>query len=1844
MERIIVNMYRKFKLFPVLFTMGILSSMGGFAQTSSSNWCDPYLNGDTRNSSCTGGSTNPNSSNEAPKIIPYTYSSAYSPGFDASAYESYAYAYRPNQYRIDLLPFRLLKPLNYDPSKSYPLIIMLHGRGERGFDNNFHLKWGGGPHLTARNNGSYDGFVLFPQEPYGQWTNTPNFEPWQPSDALQNMWITVDSLKLKYSIDPDRVVIHGLSSGGTGTLASLYHRNDLFAAALPMSADCGSTYPSQMGILSPMPIWWFQGADDTNPLPYFSLQATTALKDSGGVDPAKTRYTEYEDVGHETWSPAYLEPDFFPYIMRANKRKIYLMGNNPICDGGKTMLGMSPGYANYQWFKDGVLILGATQNKLRNITNGGKFYCRIQRNGSSAYFYSDTLTILGAPTIVHNQSLILPSPSATSVTLSTAESYTQYEWSNNATSSSITTSTTGDYRVKGYKNGCWTAYSPYVHVQSGTLGTPAPIAPTNLLATANTPISATLSWTDNAIDELNYEIYRSNQSGGPYSLISIISANTTSYLDGSLLPNTDYYYQVRVVNAQAAASSNEAHVKTFILDLPAPSIPTSIVLKALSEEGLTLNWTAPASSYPIRRYLIYNNNVFLGYSTTPTFFYSSVAPGNNYSFSVKAEDMNGNISGASETKFWAYDGKGLFASKYSISPTALKLPDYLSMTPNAQGWVASPILNASNTGTTVNNKLTGTDLVTENPKNYFGMYLRGYIYINPNNLGVYTFYTNSDDGSNLYISGTKVVKNDSLHGGVTRWGTYNFTQGGWHAIRVDYFEKDGGQGMDVHYSGPSNNPAKTLLTESILATTSAGVVAVPNTNPSSTSRSLNLSDASTSDQIKTLVSVSLGGLANVTYYELYRIKSPSNPAANATWLKIATINKVGTASTDNFTFLDKEESPAVSLQANTRYYYALKILNANSAVSYFFTSGYRSYTTPNTVITIPNAPSTLVVAKTFNAVKTGTFVDNANNETGFELWRSIESNANYTLINNLPKDATTFTDNSALANTNYFYKIRSYNQAGFSNFSNVDNTTPSITTYYSQSTGNLNELSTWGANPDGSGPPPTNFTSANLTFIYSNRTDETILNAPWTVNGSNSKIIVEAGKILTVGAGVTLNGNLEVMANAEVKFESQSVPTITSVDATSTLTFSNGSTIPDVNYGNVILETTGTKQLPPVLRIRGSLTLEGSTIIEGAPSNIELGGNLSYMDHSPILNNVSISFQGIAHEIQGNNGAVQFAKLQSVANAEIKVIGITQLTLGGSGQTGFYPGVNSILDLSSSDLSITGNGALNPLNTTSAIKCTSSSSLTITSSTTLESHLSLLPLFNTLKDISLNLTGPATFTLEESVLLTGTLKLTAGELKTNDKLALVSNVLGTARIAKVEPLATLNGKVQWQRLLGPDKKQTYMTVASPIAGQKIETLKQTITTINGFYGSGVPGVTTLNETTNGWTGVTDPNTIMLPGKGYRVFVRTADLTYPNNSAFVNITGLPTIGNGAGSNIAPFEIPLKKAGQGWNLIGNPYPCEIDWDAAAGWNKASVDNAFYVWDSKNGIYQSYVNGVGTGGLTSVINSGQAFMVKANVNNSVLSLTEDVKVTPSTSPKYYRLADVPSLMRMYMTNTDSISDEAIVRFNSEATSLFDSQYDALKYKGSSVNISTSAGQEELSINSFDYFDPSTKIPVNVQSTKGGVFSLSFTGSESFGKEIDLYLHDKEKSTYTNLRTTSTYAFSYPAAFTTKTRFELLLTNSASQVLDLGNERALMSEIQVFPNPASHSVTFHFGLSKGSEINIEVYNLSGQLVYTSNSKQGQGLHDTVWQFEKDKVTKGIYFYKVNVNGEIHDGKIVVQ
>jgi predicted peptidase len=234
--------------------------------------------------------------------------------------------YEANTYRDSggrKLPYRLLKPEKIERGKRYPLVLFLHGIGERGTDNMRQLLWGAGEFAKAENRQKYPCFVVAPQcPPTGLWVGgdlkellAPNFalakKPTQPMRLVLEL---IDKLVAgNLPIDKNRLYVTGLSMGGFGTWDLIERRPRFFAAAIPI---CGRGDPVLAAKLKNLPIWVFHGgADPIVPFKY-SKEMVAAIRQAGGTP----KLTIYPDVGHDSWSATYANRDVLAWLF-AQKRK-----------------------------------------------------------------------------------------------------------------------------------------------------------------------------------------------------------------------------------------------------------------------------------------------------------------------------------------------------------------------------------------------------------------------------------------------------------------------------------------------------------------------------------------------------------------------------------------------------------------------------------------------------------------------------------------------------------------------------------------------------------------------------------------------------------------------------------------------------------------------------------------------------------------------------------------------------------------------------------------------------------------------------------------------------------------------------------------------------------------------------------------------------------------------------------------------------------------------------------------------------------------------------------------------------------------------------------------------------------------------------------------------------------------------------------------------------------------------------------------------------------------------------------------------------------------------------------
>jgi predicted peptidase len=195
------------------------------------------------------------------------------------------------------LNYLLYLPQGYESREDWPLILFLHGRGERGDDLNL-VKLHGLPRLIEAGE-HYPFVIVAPQCPAsGLW--------WL--DQIETLNALLDDVIARYDVDPKRVYLTGLSMGGGGTWFLAGRYPERFAAIAPI---CGSSLRPLADQLVKTPAWVFHGDSDAIVPLAQSQQMVHALEELGG----NVRFTVYPDVGHNSWDLTYSNPELFTWFL-----------------------------------------------------------------------------------------------------------------------------------------------------------------------------------------------------------------------------------------------------------------------------------------------------------------------------------------------------------------------------------------------------------------------------------------------------------------------------------------------------------------------------------------------------------------------------------------------------------------------------------------------------------------------------------------------------------------------------------------------------------------------------------------------------------------------------------------------------------------------------------------------------------------------------------------------------------------------------------------------------------------------------------------------------------------------------------------------------------------------------------------------------------------------------------------------------------------------------------------------------------------------------------------------------------------------------------------------------------------------------------------------------------------------------------------------------------------------------------------------------------------------------------------------------------------------------------------
>ncbi len=236
------------------------------------------------------------------------------------------------------IPYRLLLPDDYDTNGNYPMLLFLHGAGERGNDNELQFF---NCIQTIYDTMPEDCIILVPQCPLNQqWvdvafaTGPYSTDSVPESNELQAVVEIVNEVTESYAVDTDRIYAAGLSMGGYGTWDLMVRHNDIFAAAI---AVCGGADASKADLLKHTPLFVFHGdVDETVPVSG-SRNVVNAIKAAGGT---LVEYTEFTGWGHGVWNKTFQTEGLLAKLLACRLSDRYPASSDPdisgTLEGGKT--------------------------------------------------------------------------------------------------------------------------------------------------------------------------------------------------------------------------------------------------------------------------------------------------------------------------------------------------------------------------------------------------------------------------------------------------------------------------------------------------------------------------------------------------------------------------------------------------------------------------------------------------------------------------------------------------------------------------------------------------------------------------------------------------------------------------------------------------------------------------------------------------------------------------------------------------------------------------------------------------------------------------------------------------------------------------------------------------------------------------------------------------------------------------------------------------------------------------------------------------------------------------------------------------------------------------------------------------------------------------------------------------------------------------------------------------------------------------------------------------------------------------------------------------------------------
>lgn len=476
-------------------------------------------------------------------------------------------------------------------------------------------------------------------------------------------------------------------------------------------------------------------------------------------------------------------------------------------------------------------------------------------------------------------------------------------------------------------------------------------------------------------------------------------------------------------------------------------------------------------------------------------------------------------------------------------------------------------------------------------------------------------------------------------------------------------------------------------------------------------------------------------------------------------------------------------------------------------------------------------------------------------------------------------------------------------------------------------------------------------------------------------------------------------------------------------------------------------------------------------------------------------------------------------------------------------------------------------------------------------------------------------------TIAGTLNVSGVVKATTGNLQTGGFLTLLSTAAQTALIDG-SGNGSVTGNVTVQRYL--PSRFGYHYLSSPFTAVTVLQFSNEVDLLASF-----PALYRYveNRASSGWVAYTTATNLLIPMVGYAA--NLGDATTP-----VTVDAKGIVNNGTITAPTPTNSGEPYT-QGFNLVGNPYPSPVDWDAGAGWIRTNIDNAIYYFnngttDQYEGTYSSYINGVSSDGVANnIVPAMQGFFI--HVSNGTFPVTGELTVSNQArvnnlTPNFHR--DRPSnlpLLRVAAAFDEFQPDPAVAYFEDGATVHFEQEMDALKLMNTDANVPSlyiMADTERLSISALPaQINTDLHIPLGINTAREGYVTFSQLTAEQFN--LQAYLYDAKANTTYDLP----YRLLLPKG-TIEDRFSIVFKPADTNTTTNG---AFFNAYGIGGN-----LYAQFDKVPGEKCTINVTNLSGQFIFSGNftgngryllgPPYNTGVYIVTFYTSKEKVSKKVF------------------